>query len=180
MKTIKIHDKDYIQVHERVKYFNENFPNGAINTDICNNINGVVVIKATVTPDTTKPERIFTGFASEMKDSSMINKNSYIENCETSAVGRALGFMGIGIVDSIASADEIVNKSTPTTGQPRGTYSATTPQVNKIFVLMRELNFDEDMRDDFLSLFDVKEVADLTKKQASEAITKLIGSQKNS
>ena len=133
MNTIKIHDKDYVPVHERVKHFNENFPNGSINTEICNNINGVVVIKATVTPDTEKASRVFTGFASEVKNSSNINTNSYVENCETSAVGRALGFMGIGIVDSIASADEVVNKSTVQFP------SATEPQVNKIFAIMRNL-----------------------------------------
>jgi hypothetical protein len=51
--------------------------------------------------------------AQEDKAASMINKTSYVENCETSAVGRALGFLGIGIETSIATADEVsmaVNK----------------------------------------------------------------------
>lgn len=177
MKTIKIHDKDYVQVHERVKHFNENYQNGSITATICNNVNGVVIIRATVTPDVKNAERYFTGYASEVKGDSMINKNSYVENCETSAVGRALGFMGIGIVDSIASADEVINKSSQDKPQ-FGAVPATTPQVNKIFALSKELGWDNDMMGDFLELFEVKEVVELNKKQASEAITKLINHPK--
>ena len=47
------------------------------------------------------------GMAQEDRTSSMINKTSYVENCETSAVGRCLGFLGIGVEDSIASAEEV-------------------------------------------------------------------------
>lgn len=49
------------------------------------------------------------GHAYEKEDSSFINKTSYIENCETSAVGRALGMCGIGIDTSVASAEEVLN-----------------------------------------------------------------------
>lgn len=38
-------------------------------------------------------------------------KNSEVENASTSALGRALGLMGIGIRSSIASADEVRNRS---------------------------------------------------------------------
>jgi len=51
---------------------------------------------------------VSTGYAQEEKTSSFVNETSFVENCETSAVGRALGFLGIGIKDSIASADELV------------------------------------------------------------------------
>ena len=67
-------------------------------------------MKCKVTPDVEKPERFFTGVAYENEGSTYINKTSYIENCETSAVGRALGMLGIGIDVSIASADEMINE----------------------------------------------------------------------
>ena len=51
---------------------------------------------------------VSTGYAQEEKTTSFVNETSFVENCETSAVGRALGFLGIGIKDSIASADELV------------------------------------------------------------------------
>jgi hypothetical protein len=50
---------------------------------------------------------VSTGHAHEVKGSSNINKTSHIENCETSAVGRALAMLGIGIDTSIASANEV-------------------------------------------------------------------------
>ena len=64
-------------------------------------------MKATVKDenDVTKA----TGYAYEKESSSFINKTSFIENCETSAWGRALGNLGIGIDASIASADEVQN-----------------------------------------------------------------------
>ena len=52
-------------------------------------------------------EVIAQGHAHEVRGSSNINKTSYIENCETSAVGRALAMLGIGIDTSIASANEV-------------------------------------------------------------------------
>ena len=51
-----------------------------------------------------------------------MNATSYIENCETSAVGRALGMLGIGSTDSIASADEVMN------AQQRQAQAAKTAQ----------------------------------------------------
>lgn len=107
MKTIDIKGKPYIEVNERIKFFRENFKDWALESDIVSLDNGVCVIKATV----KNPEGIIkaTGYAYEKEDSTFINKTSYIENCETSAWGRALGNLGIGIDTSIASAEEVLN-----------------------------------------------------------------------
>lgn len=107
MKTIDIKGKAYVEVNERVKYFLDNFKNWSIETELLSNDNGVCVFKAIVKDDSGIVKA--TGHAYEKEDSTFINKTSYIENCETSAVGRALGFLGIGIDASIASADEVVN-----------------------------------------------------------------------
>ena len=66
-------------------------------------------MKTIAIPDVKKPERFFTGYAYEMVGSSQINKTSALENCETSSVGRALGFLNIGIDGSMATAEEIAN-----------------------------------------------------------------------
>ena len=51
-----------------------------------------------------------TGLAQEVKGKGMVNSTSYIENCETSAVGRALGMLGLGINGGgICSAEELAN-----------------------------------------------------------------------
>lgn len=107
IKTTDIKGKEYAEVNQRVKAFRMCYPNGAIFTEIVSLENGIVTIKATVHNDEGTP--LATGYAQEKESSSYINKTSYIENCETSAVGRALGFCGFGIDTSIASADEVAN-----------------------------------------------------------------------
>lgn len=107
LKTVDIKGKPYIEVNKRVIAFRELEPNGAISTEIVNFENGIVTMKATVTSESGQV--LATGYAQEKETSSYINKTSFIENCETSAVGRALGFCGIGVDSSIASAEEVAN-----------------------------------------------------------------------
>ena len=106
LKTLPVKGKDYAPVTERVKAFRSICPMGTISTEIISMADGVVVIKATISDGDLI---LGTGLAYEKESSSYINKTSYIENCETSAVGRALGFVGIGIDASMASAEELVN-----------------------------------------------------------------------
>lgn len=107
MKTVSIKGKEYVQVTERVKAFRSICPGGSITTEIVNLTPDMVTMKATIADEDGKV--LSTGMAYEMKDSSYINKTSYIENCETSAVGRALGWLAIGVDASMASAEELVN-----------------------------------------------------------------------
>jgi len=120
MKSITIGKKQYVMVNERVQEFHKLYPNGMIVTELLSKLEDeVVVFRATVVPDNTvesEKKRVFTGYsqASWNDTKSLVNTTSALENAETSAVGRALGFLGIGIVDSIATADE-VNKANNTT-----------------------------------------------------------------
>lgn len=104
---VDIKGKKYADVANRVKAFRKLFPNGSILTSIVSIEKGVCVMKAECTDEEGKV--ISVGHAYEKEDSSFINKTSYIENCETSAVGRALGFIGIGVENDIASAQEVLN-----------------------------------------------------------------------
>lgn len=107
-KAIDIKGKDYVLVSDRVNYFTDEYPNGSIVTELISSYDSdVIVIRATVTPDVDKPERQFVDYAQEVIGSTFINKTSAMENASTSAVGRALAYMGIGVLDSIASVDEI-------------------------------------------------------------------------
>lgn len=106
-KTGKAKTTQYAMVNERIKGFRNICPNGCITTEIVSLVDGVVTMKATITDETGKV--IATGLAQEKETSSFINKTSFIENCETSAVGRALGFAGIGVDGSMASAEEVAN-----------------------------------------------------------------------
>lgn len=102
--------KDYPEVNQRVKAFRMVYPNGFIRTQMDSNENGVCRFRAEVGfYSDSGPVLLASGYAYEKEGSSQVNKTSYIENCETSAVGRALGFAGFGIDTSIASADEMRN-----------------------------------------------------------------------
>jgi|TARA_R100000081_G_C4811307_1_gene171362 hypothetical protein len=105
MKTIDIHGKPYVEVNERIKYFREAYDHWSLITEFVELTENRCVMKATILDDVGRV--IATGTAEELKGSTFINKTSYIENCETSAWGRALGNLGIGIDTSIASADEV-------------------------------------------------------------------------
>ncbi len=106
MESIDIKGKQYITVNERVKEFRRLHPQGQILTLILANADSQVMFKAEIVVEGVT---VATGHAYEKEGSSFINKTSYIENCETSAIGRALGMYGIGIDTSLASADEVKN-----------------------------------------------------------------------
>lgn len=107
-KAIDIKGKDYVLVSDRIIYFNNNYPSGSINTELVSDpLSDIIVVKATVIPDCTKPERQFSDYSQAVKGAGFINKTAALENASTSAVGRCLGYMGIGIIDSVASVDEI-------------------------------------------------------------------------
>lgn len=108
IKYSEIKGKPYAEVKERVKAFRKVFPDGAIMTEIIKDDGDRCTVKAEIFVRGEEGDTILisTGHASEVRTSSNVNKTSYIENCETSAVGRALGMAGFGIDAAIASADE--------------------------------------------------------------------------
>ena len=106
MNTTDIKGKDYVEVNQRIKAFRKLYPEGTIETEILKLEGTICVIKATIKIGNLV---LGTGIAYENEGSTFINKTSYIENCETSAVGRALGMCGLGIDTSVASAEEVQN-----------------------------------------------------------------------
>ena len=109
MKTVNIKGKNYIEVNERLKYFRSEprFKDYSLESEVILLENGVITIRAIIKDGNGVVKA--TGLAQEKESSSFINKTSFVENCETSAWGRALGNLGIGIDTSIASAEEVEN-----------------------------------------------------------------------
>ena len=108
--TTNIKGKEYAAVNGRINAFRRLFPQGFISTEIVSLDAGVVVMKATCGYyENGQAVVLGTGMAYEREGSSNINKTSYIENCETSAVGRALGMAGLGINTAVASSEEVQN-----------------------------------------------------------------------
>lgn len=123
--TTNIKGKEYAEVNQRIKAFRMVYPEGTIETELVSNQNGICIFKAWVYAKKVWVEDVGeesgywkysqllgTGTAYEKEGSTFINKTSYIENCETSAVGRALGMAGFGIDTSVASAEEVANAMT--------------------------------------------------------------------
>ena len=107
LKALDIKGKDYIPVNERIKAFRFIYPRGQILTEIIGLENGVCTMKAEVYDDNGK--LLATGHGQEKEGSTFINKTSFIENCETSCIGRALGSLGIGLDNGFASYEEVAN-----------------------------------------------------------------------
>lgn len=111
IRTTRIGSKEYVDVSERILHFWELHPDWSILTSIfdTNLETGVVIIKAWVEDETGKVKS--TGHAHEFQadKKSKVNMTSFVENCETSAIGRALGTLGIGTEHGIASAFEVQN-----------------------------------------------------------------------
>ena len=106
-KTTNIRGKKYVEVNERIKFFRQEdqYKNWGIHTDFPVIDDTSCMCRCTIT--TADGTVVAQGHAHEVKAASNINKTSYVENCETSAVGRALAMLGIGIDTSIASANEV-------------------------------------------------------------------------
>lgn len=106
-KTTNIKGKEYVEVNQRVKALRtiKEFAGYGIHTELLHLDSESCVVRASIL--NAEGVVVAQGMAQEDKASSRINQTSYVENCETSAVGRALGFLGIGIDTSIATADEV-------------------------------------------------------------------------
>jgi len=167
--TTDIKGKDYAQVNQRIKVFRMLYPEGFIKTEIVSLKDGVCLMKAKVgyytfqlaeSTDELKIDEVIlgTGTAYEKEDSSFINKTSYIENCETSAIGRALAMCGIGIDTSIASKEEVENaienqKSKPSLSSLKAMFDTTLTVKQK---------------EETLKHYGVKELKDLSDDQMKE------------
>ena len=180
--TTNIKGKDYAEVNQRIKAFRMVYPTGTIKTEMVSNANGLCIFKAeiyaepyqstnttidgVVVVDTQKQGILLgTGTAYEKEDSSYINKTSYIENCETSAVGRALAMAGFGIDTSVASAEEVQNAIAQ---------QSITDEKAKLVAKLQELVVKTESDLDLIKKhYKVKHDVDMTVEQLNEAIKHL-------
>ena len=115
--TVEIKGKNYTEVKDRVMFFRSEakYKNWRIVTEPLQLDEKIAIFKTSIFD--ADSNLMSTGTAMEMANKGFINKDSHIENAETSSVGRALGFLGIGIVGGIATADEIKAKPSITDEQ---------------------------------------------------------------
>ena len=148
MKSINIHGKEYYEVKERVQEFHRRYPDGSIETEIIELTETRFITRSIVKPykgiDIT-----YTGLACEVLGKGGFS-GSELECCETSSVGRALGFLNIGITNSIASADEVRNAKRNQKDNDEETYEskpATENQIKYIMSLCADKSIDNSLSD---------------------------------
>ena len=115
ISMIDLKGKNYAMVSERVTAFRKLYPEGFILTDITFDDGNMVTMqtKAGFYRENGTEVILATGIAHEVKGRGMVNGTSHYENCESSAVGRCLGFIGLGTNGGgICSAEELVNAIT--------------------------------------------------------------------
>ena len=160
-----IKGREYTEVNQRIKAFRMLYPEGFITTHIVSDKDGVIVMSATV--GKYEGERMVvlaTGHAYEKENSTQINKTSYIENCETSAVGRALGMLGIGIDTSVASAEEVGNAIAQ---QEALAAHASEAQLKEI-----KANYPEEQLKNIAEYFGHQTIEELTEAEANKVLAK--------
>ena len=177
--TTSIKGKDYAEVNQRIKAFRMVFPDGFIKTEFVLDKDSVCVFKASCGYyENGNAVILGTGYAYEKEGSSFINENSYIENCETSAVGRALGMCGFGIDTSVASAEEvktaILNQKPPKEEQKEEQKEepkerkASAKQIEILTKYYTGANFTK-----LLQVNNIEKIEDISMKKASYLISQL-------
>ena len=161
---------DYAEVAERLPLFWKDCPLGRINTEIVTDDGTRIVMKATLWADISHTVPTTTGYAEEVRGSSMVNKTSAIENCETSAIGRALANYQYQGSKKRASLEEMVKvyrqgeqpqtttNAAPARSQSLG--SSSEPPTPKQLGMLRAKNWEG--------------AVPATKREASELIDRLL------
>mgnify|MGYP003108525895 CR=1 FL=1 len=163
-KTTNIRGKKYVEVNERIKYLRQEptLKEYSILTEFTVLDSEMCVCKCTIA--TPQGKVVATGHAHEERASSNINKTSYVENCETSAVGRALAMLGIGIDTSIASANEVNEAIAKEQASPAAKKPAAKPAAKG--------NAPKDLMDKAVNFIK----SSSNKQEAFDQITKKYGS----
>jgi hypothetical protein len=146
---------DYASVQERLPLFWKDCPRGRIVTEIIVDDGTRIVMKASLYADIADPVPTTTGFAEEVRGSSMVNKTSAVENCETSAIGRSLSNYQYQGSNKRASLEEMVKvyrqgqepqttTNAPTAAQPRTQTigSSGEPPTAKQLGMLRAKNWE--------------------------------------
>lgn len=172
LKTTDIKGKEYAAVAERIRAFRKVLPEGFIITKIEKLEDGFVLISAAVGyyDEAGEPHTLGSGMAYEKEGSSNINRTSYIENCETSAVGRALGMAGFGLLGDVATADE-VNRAREILDEQR-TEDLRKQKIGPLRAvsLRRQLGKYEVEDETIFQLYKVRDLSELTEQQHQNII----------
>lgn len=157
LKTIKIKGQDYVQVSERIRHFrtSEEYKGWAIETEWLKIDEDIAIARAIIKDSQGIIKSMGTAMEKREErkegEKAKVNETSHVENCETSAIGRALGILGIGIAGGeVASYEEIMR-------------AKKQQIINSINLMIDEKNKDEFDEVDF-SLMSLEELEEIEKQ----------------
>lgn len=159
IKTVNISGKQYAEVKERIKAFRMLFPMGFIRThvELLDEDTCMATAEVGFTFQEGEDCTLATGTAMEVRTASRINQVSFIENAETSAVGRALGMLGLGITGGVASAEEMTKVE-----------RATERQVGAILKIYQK---DDAGLMELMDALKISDIEAITAEQAGEVLS---------
>ncbi len=133
--SMNIKGKNYLGVATRLGLLRKYFGTRAvISTKIIENNEKRVLMKANIFIDR---ELVSNGYSEQFRGSTPVNKTSALENCETHAVGRALGLLGL-TNDNVASFEEVQqaeDEKNQTPESPRITVNLIEKKINTVDTL---------------------------------------------
>lgn len=131
LNPVHIHGREYRTVAQRIGILSDLNPGDySLVSDLIFNEGDIVIVKSILTIHGKDGDRIYTGMAEEDRTKGQINKTSALENCETSAIGRALAAAGLG-GEEYASANEVENAIHQQEQTPPTSSSNSQPKNNK-------------------------------------------------
>jgi hypothetical protein len=139
---------DYEPVEERLARFWTDHPNGRVFTELVNGSldGGSVVVIASIYKEKSDLYPDATGHAQETPGSNPVNKTSWIENCETSAIGRALANMGYAPKGQRPSREEMQKDVQPRSKPATQKRWRPNPSQQKVLDTAKDANVDDDLR----------------------------------
>jgi len=115
MEGIMFNLDNYETVESRLEKWHEKFPDNRIETELIEATEKRFVVFAKIFKTEADPKPCATGLAFEVITEKGVNSTSALENCETSAIGRALANAGFAAKGKRASREEMakVNNAEP-------------------------------------------------------------------
>ena len=144
---------NYETVETRLARFWEQFPEGRVETTLMNYDGESCIVRSVIWKHRDDQNPTATGYAHEIHTERGVNMTSFIENCETSSLGRVLSNMGLAKQGARPSREEMekVQRLTPTdpidsretpVHTPRGAF-ATPKQLGYIKKLAKDAGLDD-------------------------------------
>lgn len=138
---------DYVPVQDRINVFWKQHPAGRIVTDLHQWDSAQCVVVARVYVNLLDDRPTVTGWAQENVTTAGVNRTSVIENCETSAIGRALANMGMTTSKQRASREEITKVAADQAEVPEPRRKSPHDRaIAKLFILLKQRTTDPDMQ----------------------------------